>query len=274
MLDKGNNRDINIFAIQSLQPLVKDCARTIANDPQMLMSIFNLVEMFTMPFEIQDMQFKIIDTMTDYISEGAAKTLVTGKGINRIMKAYNYHAPNHQSYIASLLEKIMDKGLHSLDIPTVIAVSLCPYPPLQHIGLRTLAEMSDTAAEGGKNLDSEFENHIPFLFEAYNTTKHMSHDAKNHLLQALANLSVRDYLRPIIMDHKGLKIFLDALRNSGNVEGQRISAKGLVNLTAGKREVRLTVVSEIANEIKGLYKNELDPVVGAYIQTMIHPDNK
>jgi hypothetical protein len=123
-------------------------------------------------------------------------------------------------------------------------------------------------------LDSEFENHIPFLFEAYNTSKTMSGSAKNHLLQTLANLSVRDYLRPIILDHKGLNMFLTALRDPTNVEGQRIAAKGLVNLTAGKREIRLTVISEISDEVKALYKNELDPVVGAYIQTMIHPDNK
>ena len=134
--------------------------------------------------------------------------------------------------------------------------------------------MSDNSTDGVKYLDSEFENHIPFLFEAYHTTKTLSNDAKNHLLQTLANLSVRDYLRPIIMDHKGLKVFLDALRSSNNLQGQRIAAKGLVNLTAGKRETRLTVISEISEEIKALYKNQLDPVVGAYIQTMIHPDNK
>mmetsp|Transcript_38901 Transcript_38901/g.44487 ORF Transcript_38901/g.44487 Transcript_38901/m.44487 type:complete len:103 (-) Transcript_38901:9-317(-) len=102
----------------------------------------------------------------------------------------------------------------------------------------------------------------------------MSDDSKNHLLQTLANLAVRDYLRPIIIDHKGLKAFLDALRDNRNTEGQRIAAKGLVNLTAGKRDIRLTVISEIAEEIKALYRNELDPVVGAYIQTMIHPNNK
>jgi hypothetical protein len=274
MLDKENNRDINIFAIQSLEPLIKDWARLIAKDQEKLLSVFNLVELFTMPFEIQEMQFKILDAITNYISETSAKFIIEAKGVSRIVKAYNYHSTNYQSTIAALLDKIWEKGINSLDIPTVVSVALCPHSPLQNIGLWTLSKMSDNAADGNNNLDSEFENHIPFLFEAYNTTKNMSNDAKNHLLQTLANLSIRDYLRPIIMDHKGLKIFLDALRNPLNVEGQRISAKGLVNLTAGKREVRLTVVSEITDEIKALYKNALDPVVGAYIQTMIHPDNK
>lgn len=190
------------------------------------------------------------------------------------MKAYNYHAPNYQSNIAEFLQAVMNKGINHVDIPTVISVSLCPYSALQKIGIHTLSILSDNSGDGAKNLDSEFENHIPFLFEAYNTTKNMSVDARNHLLQTLANLAVRDYLRPILIDHKGLKVFLDALRNSLNTEGQRIAALGLSNLTAGKRELRLTVISEISDEIKKLYKNELDPVVGAYIQTMIHPDNK
>ena len=230
--------------------------------------------MFTLPFEAQDGQFKIIDAITDYITEAAAKIIISKNGISRIMKGYNFHAPNYQSNIANLLETLCEKGLPFLDIPTVISIALCPYPSLQNIGVSTLATMSDISTDGVKHLDSEFENHIPFLFEAYHTTKSLSNEAKNFLLQTLANLSVRDYLRPIIMDHKGLKVFLDALRNHNNLQGQRIAAKGLVNLTAGKREVRLTVVAEIAEEIKMLYKNELDPVVGAYIQTMIHPDNK
>lgn len=73
MLDKENNRDINIFSIQSLAPLIKDCARNIINDPEKFMAVFNLIEMFTMPFEIQDMQYKIIDTLTEYMNENAAK---------------------------------------------------------------------------------------------------------------------------------------------------------------------------------------------------------
>jgi hypothetical protein len=274
MLDKENNRDINIFAIQSLEPLIRDSAKIIINDPEKLMCVFNLIEMFTMPFEIQDMQFRIIDAITDHLTETAAKVLISRKGISRIMKAYNFHAPNYQSSIANLLEAICDKGMEHFDIPTIISVALCPFPALQDIGIRTLAALSDNSGDGSKHLDSEFENHLPFLFEAYHTTKSLSSSAKNNMLQVLANLSVRDYLRPIITDHKGLKVFLDALRNRSNIEGQRIAAKGLVNLTAGKRETRLTVISELADEIKGLYRNELDPVVGAYIQAMIHPGNK
>jgi len=69
-------------------------------------------------------------------------------------------------------------------------------------------------------------------------------------------------------------MFLQALRDPTNKDGQRIAAKGLCNLTSGKRDIRLQVVAEVADEIKQLYKNELDPVVGAYLQTMLHPSGK
>lgn len=85
---------------------------------------------------------------------------------------------------------------------------LCPYPAIQNIGTKTLAEISDNAGEGSKNLDSEFENHIPFLFEAYQNTKNQAPKYRLHLLTTLANLAVRDYLRPIIIDHKGVQMFL------------------------------------------------------------------
>ena len=64
MLDKENNKDVNIFAIESLEPIVSDSARLILNDPEKFLSIFNLIEMFSLPYETQDLQFKIIDSLT------------------------------------------------------------------------------------------------------------------------------------------------------------------------------------------------------------------
>ena len=94
--------------------------------------------------------------------------------------------------------------------------------------------MSDSAGEGQKNLDSEFENHIPFLFEAYESTKNASPEDRKHLLTTLANLAGRDYLRPIIIDHKGIQMFLNGLRDSSNLDNSRVAAKGLCNLTSGR----------------------------------------
>ena len=60
MLNKDNNRDINIFAIQSLDPLINDAVRMIMESSEKFMAVFNLVELYTMPFEIMEGQFKII----------------------------------------------------------------------------------------------------------------------------------------------------------------------------------------------------------------------
>ena len=69
-------------------------------------------------------------------------------------------------------------------------------------------------------------------------------------------------------------MFLTALWDSTNIEGQRIAARGLVNLTSNRRDYWIQVVSELNDEIRALYRNELDPVVGAYLQNMIHPNGK
>jgi hypothetical protein len=53
----------------------------------------------------------------------------------------------------------------------------------------------------------------------------------------------------------------------------RVAAKGLVNLVANRRDMRLQVVSELTDEIKLIYRNEMDPVVAAYIQTLLHQGN-
>ena len=50
----------------------------------------------------------------------------------------------------------------------------------------------------------------------------------------------------------------------------RIAAKGLVNLVSNRRDLRLQVVAELTDEIKKIYRNELDPIVAAYIQTLLH----
>ena len=50
----------------------------------------------------------------------------------------------------------------------------------------------------------------------------------------------------------------------------RIAAKGLVNLVSNRRDTRLQVVAELTDEIKSIYRNEMDPIVAAYIQTLLH----
>jgi hypothetical protein len=49
-----------------------------------------------------------------------------------------------------------------------------------------------------------------------------------------------------------------------------LAAKGLVNLVSSKREHRLRVLTELADEIKLIYRGELDEIVSSYIQALLH----
>lgn len=79
-------------------------------------------------------------------------------------------------------------------------------------------------------LDIAFHTHIPYLIECGKSIKH-SYEFKNYALQTLSNLSVREYLKPYILYNDGLGAFVEALRNENNVNGRRIAAKALVNIT-------------------------------------------
>ena len=50
-----------------------------------------------------------------------------------------------------------------------------------------------------------------------------------------------------------------------STDSKRVSAKGLVNLVSNRRDMRLQVVAELTDEIKQIYRNEIDPIVAAYI---------
>ena len=61
------------------------------------------------------------------------------------------------------------------------------------------------------------------------------------------------------------------MKDKGNLEGQRLAAKTLVSLTKGHNDLRQRVVSVLDEEIKSLYKQELDGIVASYLQNLAHP---
>ena len=60
--------------------------------------------MFTLPFEIQDGQYKIIQALTRFLTAERAVDAIKGNAIARLMKAYNYTPPAYQSIIADFFE--------------------------------------------------------------------------------------------------------------------------------------------------------------------------
>jgi len=71
-----------------------------------------------------------------------------------------------------------------------------------------------------------------------------------------------------------MDLFIDTIRFKNHslpsVEASRIAAKGLVNLVSSRRELRMQVVAELSEEIKQIYRNQIDPVVASFIQTLLH----
>ena len=61
--------------------------------------------------------------------------------------------------------------------------------------------------------------------------KNKTYEFKNYALETIANLALKDSLRQPILYNRGIEILLYHLRNEANLEGQRIAAKGLLNLS-------------------------------------------
>jgi hypothetical protein len=89
------------------------------------------------------------------------------------------------------------------------------------------------------------------------------------LLEILANLSLNSYLTPELIHHRGIETFLYHLRENGNIEGQRLSAKGLLNIGAKNRENKLRIISELSYEIKAMHRGELDSIIRGYISALV-----
>lgn len=50
-------------------------------------------------------------------------------------------------------------------------------------------------------------------------SREKTHEFVNHSLQTIANISLKDSLRPHIIHHKGIEILIAHLRNPANIEG-------------------------------------------------------
>ena len=93
-----------------------------------------------------------------------------------------------------------------------------------------LSQISDPNIAKIDNMVIQFENHIQFLL-GMSLNKKRSSDFKNSCLLTLANLSLREDLRGQIVYNGGVEVMISHLRNRDNVEGGRIAAKGLLNLS-------------------------------------------
>lgn len=86
--------------------------------------------------------------------------------------------------------------------------------------MKALVTLSENKEEQKNNqehlrsIDAEFENWIPHLVDMSKNMNKYSDDMRLNALTVLANLALRDYLRPQIFNHKGLELFIDTIKRN------------------------------------------------------------
>ena len=97
-------------------------------------------------------------------------------------------------------------------------------------------------------MDKAFQPHIPYFIDCANSPTH-NHEFRNLCLQILSNLALRKHLQNEIAQNPGLNCFLNALRDERNVAGRRIAAKALAHVCNSDEELRIGLISELADEV-------------------------
>lgn len=229
LLSPENSKEMLIFSIQNLDPIIDNIIDSIMENKEAYLKCMNLIEI-NLPVEYIPSQIKILDTINKYLTEQRALDGLQNKIVPRLLKGFSLQSSKFQSTFYNLLQNHLTMGKFRVDVPTLISMISCPFVRLQELGMKILAELSDPNVNEFNNYDLQFENHIKFLLET-SLSKKKSYDFKNSSLTAISNLCLKDSLRPQIVYNSGIETLLFHLRNEENTEGQRIAAKGLLNLS-------------------------------------------
>mmetsp|Transcript_20330 Transcript_20330/g.37956 ORF Transcript_20330/g.37956 Transcript_20330/m.37956 type:complete len:663 (+) Transcript_20330:3853-5841(+) len=265
MLTPGNSTEMVVFALQSIDQGLNESIDIVMHEPILFVKILNLIELVT-PANVHEIHKRVLSTLASKMNSARAKDAIQKSVIPRALKAHKTQASILQSVILDLLESILKQGKSACDVPSLISVALSTIARINELGMSILAEVAEPSNRDIP--DTQFENHLPFIINACRSAAG-SKDYQNIATKCLGSLCLREYLRPLIIYSGGLELLIGMVRNESNLEGQRLAAKALVNLTATKQDARLRVLAELSNEIKRLYRNDIDSIVGAYLQTLI-----
>jgi hypothetical protein len=265
MLSSQNTSEVICFALHSLENLTSEAVDIALQDSELFSKLFSLIEIST-PSNFHSVQSSLLQTLSSRLTIPRSEELVIKNGLTRLMKSYINCASAIQPSILSLFEQVLKLGRKKIDVPSLISISICAYPTINTLGMETLSVVADPA--DGTCGDEQFENHIRFFVNACVSEK-QGEKYRNSAAACLANLSLREYLRPQIIYCGGIDTLILIVRDNSRVEAQRSAAKALVNLTATKRDLKMKVVAELAEEIRKLYRNELDGIVSTYLQALV-----
>lgn len=264
MLSVENTMEMICFGLHNLEPVLEETFDVALEDSELFLKLFSIIEL-KLPANYENIQYNLLKGLSVRLNRQRAEETVQRNGLTRLVKGYNEVGSKLQPVVLDFLEQLLKLGKRCVDIPSLIAMSLSPYPKINEVGMRALVNLADPAESQVQ--DALFENHIRFFIGACTSDK-ATQDYRNAAAACMAALSLRDYLKPQIEYCGGINTLLYLLRDT-NIESQRMAAKALVNLTSTKRDLRLKVISELSDEIKKLYRNELDGIVSAYLQTLI-----
>ena len=76
-----------------------------------------------------------MSTMASQMNEARAFDALKFKFLTKVTKAYNYFDPSIRSSLKALLSSILAYGKNHIDVPSLISLTLCPYPELQQVGI-------------------------------------------------------------------------------------------------------------------------------------------
>mmetsp|Transcript_13540 Transcript_13540/g.13277 ORF Transcript_13540/g.13277 Transcript_13540/m.13277 type:complete len:166 (+) Transcript_13540:1738-2235(+) len=155
--------------------------------------------------------------------------------------------------VTDLLYKMLSQVQDIVDIPALINLTLSPFQEIRNAGIKCICEISDNADLEGHSkrrdrVDVTFHIHIPYLIQS--CTSKNPEVFRNYALQIIANLAQRDFLKSFIVLNKGLDCLIEAMKNTSNLNGMRIAAKGIVNLAKGDPEMKVKLMSTLKREIK------------------------
>jgi hypothetical protein len=234
LLSPGNAKEMSVYAVQNLDPMIDRIIDAIMSSKEDYLKLLNVVEL-ELPLDYEPAQIRILNAIEkNLVEERAAEGLAKGI-VARILKAFSYQPSSTHQSLMNLLQTHVIKGKYRVDISTIISIILSPYSRLHDFAIKALSIMSDPNIHENVSYDIQFENHIKLLVEL-TTSKKKSYDFKNLALQTLANVALKENLKPQILYNRGLETLLYHLRNEENLDGQRLAAKALLNLSANSRK--------------------------------------
>lgn len=273
LLEPSNTQELITYGVQNLAPLIDDAIYSILTSKNLYFKLINLIEL-NLPVEQKKNQLKILNSLSRNLTEDRAVDGIDGQVIERILNYFNRQGVEFHDTFSALIFSHIKQSNYKVKVNGLIEMLKSPYINLQDLAAKILKEISSPnladSIPGVKNqtFNIQFENHVRYLLES-TLSKSRSIKQINTLLEVCSNLSLNNYLHPEIIHHRGIETFLYHLREKANVEGQRLSAKGLLNLGCKSRENKLRIVSELNYEIKAMHRGELDKLVSGYVSALV-----